>query len=178
MAHFTWTAEHDVFLEPVDIEHRELFQLADELRSALSRGFEPGRVLEALNRLTAHINSRFSHEESLMRAVGYPSFSWHKSQHNTAQRRVKLFVPMIKSGDEAAAELFFEFLEGWLRDHTLVTDKMLASFVRNYQRTHPATSVFHDWSKPAPAAKRNDQPVPATQREQTVHRRATNRKQH
>ena len=81
-----------------------------------------------------------------MQSVAYPSYGWHKQQHDTVRRRLKLFIPMVESGDKEATELFLEFLAGWLHDHTSVTDRMMASYVRNYERSH-AASALERWGE-------------------------------
>jgi len=44
-----------------------------------------------------------------MQLAGYPSYGWHKHQHDTARRRLKLYAPLIESGDQEAADAFLEF---------------------------------------------------------------------
>jgi hemerythrin-like metal-binding protein len=141
MVRFIWSEENEVFLSPVDAEHRNLFRFADELGEAVTRNAPPDVVCERLHRLATSTDEHFSHEEELMRGVRYPSYAWHRAQHNTARRRFKLLLPLIETGDMQAAELFLEFLAGWLRDHTTLTDRMMAAFVRNYDRTHAAIST-------------------------------------
>jgi hemerythrin-like metal-binding protein len=136
MTRFTWSAENEVFLGPVDAEHRDLFRIADELHVAVTQGTAPDAVREHVHRLGAHMAAHFSHEEELMRGVRYPSYGWHRAQHNTARRRLKVLAPLIEAGSQEAATLLLEFLAGWLQDHTTLTDKMMAAFVRNYERTH------------------------------------------
>jgi len=139
MARFTWSAEHEVLLAPVDAEHRDLFRIADELHAAVSKGAPPDAVSEHLHHLTACMAEHFSHEEELMREVSYPSLRWHTKQHDPARRHLKLLAPLVEAGDRQAARLLFHFLAGWLQDHTTLTDRMMAAFVRNYERTHAAS---------------------------------------
>ena len=81
----------------IDAEHRALFGLADTLQQAVSAGAAATEVQEHLQRLTAHAEEHFTHEEWLMQSAGYPSYSWHKHQHDTARRRLKLYAPLIES---------------------------------------------------------------------------------
>ena len=141
MGRFTWSTENEVFLAPVDAEHRGLFRFADELQVAIAKSAPPDAICEHLHRLEEYMAEHFSHEEELMREVGYLSYGWHRAQHDTARRRLKLLVPLIETGDIQAAELCLEFLAGWLHDHTTLTDKMMTAFVRNYERTRAARSV-------------------------------------
>jgi hemerythrin len=146
---FRWSEENDVFLAQIDAEHRDLFRIANGLQQAVA-GKATDAVKEHLHALIAHAEDHFSHEEWLMESVKYPSYGWHKQQHNTARRRLKLLAPLIESGESEAAELLLDFLEGWLRDHTSVTDRMMAAYVRNYERAN-ATSALERWGTPLPA---------------------------
>jgi hemerythrin len=150
MRHFRWSEENEVFLTQIDAEHRDLFRIADELQQAVAGRTAPADVKRHLDVLLAHAEEHFSHEEWLMQSVQYAAYAWHKQQHNSARRRLKLFAPLIESGESEAAELLLDFLEGWLQDHTSVTDRMMAAHVRNYERAN-ATSALERWGKPVSA---------------------------
>jgi len=153
MRHFRWSEENEVFLAQIDAEHRDLFRIADALQQAVA-GNAAVAVKEHLHTLIAHAEEHFSHEEWLMQSVRYSAYGWHLQQHNTARRRLKLLAPLVESGESEAAELLLEFLEGWLRDHTTVTDRMMAAHVRNYERAN-ATSALERWGTPLPAETEN-----------------------
>jgi hemerythrin len=148
MGHFEWSTENEVFIAQIDAEHRDIFQLAEGLERAIETQAPPAEIREHLHALAAHAEEHFSHEEWLMQSVSYPSHGWHRQQHDTARRRLKLFVPLVEEGNIEAIEAFLEFLAGWLTDHTSVTDRMMASFVRNYERAH-ATSALERWGAPS-----------------------------
>jgi hemerythrin-like metal-binding protein len=84
-------------------------------------------VRDHLRALSAHAEDHFSHEEWLLQSTSYPSYGWHRQQHDTVRRRLKLLVPLIEKGDQEATDLFLEFLSGWLQDHTGATDKMMGA---------------------------------------------------
>ena len=133
MQRFKWTKAHAVFLPEVDAEHRNLYQLADELQTAAGQADAP-RMLETLRALMAATEDHFAHEERQMRTTHYESYAWHKQQHDTLRKRMAQFTPQIESGDGEAASLLLEFLSGWLKDHTSLTDRMLCAHLRNYER--------------------------------------------
>jgi hemerythrin len=141
MRHFAWSAENEVFIAQIDAEHRDLFQTAEGLERSLEEKAAPAETQQYLQALAAHMEEHFSHEEWLMQSVRYPLFGWHRQQHDTARRRLKLFLPLIEEGNVEAVSAFFEFLAGWLNDHTTVTDRMMAAFVRNYERAHAASAL-------------------------------------
>ena len=149
MGHFAWSAENEVFIAQIDAEHRNLLQVAAELERAVEAPVPPQERRDRLGALAARMEEHFSHEEWLMESVSYPLFGWHRQQHDTARRRLKLFRPLVEADDANASEAFFEFLSGWFEGHTGVTDRMIAAFVRNYERSH-ATSAFERWGAAGP----------------------------
>jgi len=150
MRQIQWSSENEVFIAQIDAEHRDLFQLAEGFERAVTQHAPPLAIREHLSAFAAHVAEHFSHEEWLMQSVEYPSYGWHKQQHETVRRRLKLLGPLIESGDSEATDLFLEFLANWLNDHTSVTDRMMAAYVRNYERAH-ATNAFERWGAPARA---------------------------
>jgi len=147
MRQFSWSAANEIFLAQIDAEHQHLFRIAEELQQAVESNAPAGEVREHLGRLTTHAEEHFTHEEWLMDSVGYPSYGWHRNQHDTARRRLNLFVPLVEAGDQEAAELLLDFLAGWLHEHTTLTDRMMGAYVRNYERSH-AASALERWGEP------------------------------
>ena len=135
---FKWSKSNAVFVPDLDDEHRTIFQATAELQQALRDGAPLFQVQEILHRLIACTEDHFAHEEKLMRSARYLSFAWHKQQHDTARKRLRLHVPLIEKGDAEAGTALVEFLTHWLHDHTCVTDRMMGDFLRNQQRTHIA----------------------------------------
>lgn len=148
MSRFTWSVEHEIFIAQIDTEHRGLFEAAQAFERAIEQKSQPPEVRDRLLALATQIENHLCHEEWLMQSVHYPLYAWHRQQHETARRRLKLFLPLIEEGNAEAIEAFMEFLAGWLADHTGVTDRMMAAFVRNYERAH-ATSALERWGAPA-----------------------------
>jgi hemerythrin len=138
MRPFKWTDANAVFIPKLDHEHRILFQLAEDLRKEIEAGAEAERLRNMLRGLIAHAVEHFAHEEQIMREMSCPFYKWHKSQHDTLRKRVKQFVPQLDSATGEGARKLLEFLSGWLRDHTGLTDRMMAAYVRNYERAHGA----------------------------------------
>jgi hemerythrin len=133
---FKWTKAYAVFIAEIDAEHKNLYQLADDLHQAVAAGAPANRTQAILRELIARSADHFAREERLMHSTYYPGLAWHKKQHDTMRKRAKKFVPRITGGDREAAFLLLEFLSGWLRDHIRLADCMMAAHVRNYERAH------------------------------------------
>jgi hemerythrin len=133
---FKWSDSNVIYLPEIDAEHRSIFLIAAELEKALHSRTTPEKFRAILRNLLAHTEEHFRHEERLMRAVNYPSFEWHKRQHDNVRKQAKGMARRIAGGDTDAPSLLLEFLAGWLRDHTGLTDRMMASYLRNYEREY------------------------------------------
>jgi hemerythrin-like metal-binding protein len=83
-----------------------------------------------LRDLIAHTSSHFSREERLMRSMRYPSYAWHKGQHDTVRAKVARLQRCVERGDREAVLPALDFLTAWLQTHTAVSDRMMGAFVR------------------------------------------------
>ena len=134
MRFFRWKKSNTVFVPAIDDEHRAIFQATGELQEALHTRAPLFKVQEILHRLIASTEDHFAHEEKLMRGARYLSFDWHRQQHETVRKRLRLYAPLIEQGDVQAGNELVGFLTNWLEDHTAVTDRMLGAYLRNQER--------------------------------------------
>ncbi len=128
---------YSIFIPEIDAEHRTLIRLVGELETALATGARRARG-EALQSLVSHMQDHFAHEERLMRASRYDALAWHKGQHDGARRQAKRFVKRIEEGDRKAGAELLQYLAGWLQGHISVTDRMMAAYLRNFDRRRAA----------------------------------------
>lgn len=122
----------------MDAEHRNLFRLANELQNAVLSCASDARLRSTFQALTAELEDHFSHEERLMRSTGYGTYPWHKRQHDGIRAKFRRASRKLAAGDREALLELLEYLAGWLRDHTGLTDRMLGAHLRNYERTNAA----------------------------------------
>jgi hemerythrin len=137
MGPFHRSGGYAVFLSEIDAEHKAMFKLVDELSAVLNSRARAARG-KALEALLAHLQDHFAHEEGLMRESRYDALEWHKGQHDGARRKAKAFVRRIEEGDRTAGAELIEYLVNWLRSHVLVTDRMMAAYLRNFARVRAA----------------------------------------
>lgn len=129
-----------VWLPEFDKEHDELFRIADEIRSAMQEGALLRAVEPLLQELNKHAREHFANEEKQMRSTRYPLLAWHRKQHDTVRRKLENLARSVAQGDRESVLPTLDFLAGWLRDHTSVADRMMASYLRNQTRGHRLAS--------------------------------------
>jgi len=137
MGLFHRSGGYSVFIPEIDAEHRATFKLVDELATALNSRVRGTRD-KAIESLLALLQDHFAHEERLMRESGYDAFEWHKGQHDAARRKVKRFARRIEEGDRKAGVEMIEYLASWLQSHVSVSDRMMAAYLRNFERRQAA----------------------------------------
>jgi hemerythrin-like metal-binding protein len=84
------------------------------------------------------VEEHFTHEERLMEAAQCESYTWHRQQHDTLRKKAKQFVDEFEAGDLRAPAALVKFTARWFKDHTGLTDRMMASQLRNSERLQTA----------------------------------------
>jgi hemerythrin len=140
MQPFKWTKAHSVFLPQVDAEHRNLYQLAEELHQAIEAGARAPRIRNTMLALLEAVEEHFAHEERLMKAAACPSYAWHKQQHDTLRKKGKRFLADFAAGNRDVPRDFLAYLAQWLRDHLALSDRMMAAQIRNSDRLAASAS--------------------------------------
>ena len=140
MQTFKWNKSYEVFIPEIDAEHKAICRLASTLERAVSAGAPQPELKRSFDELNAQVAAHFDGEEQMMRASRYPAYQWHKRQHQTAAAKAAELAGQIEEGDRDAALESLQFLSGWLRDHTGVTDRLMGAFLRNYLRTNTAVA--------------------------------------
>jgi len=129
-----WGSQHDVFLPEIDAEHRAVFLAGEELHRALAGAAGPEKLAECWRNLLQLTEVHFRHEEQLMRDSGFESREWHGKQHDAVRKRAQ----KVDTAHPESVTGFLEYMGVWLRDHTSVADRIMASHIRNWTRRRAA----------------------------------------
>jgi hemerythrin len=127
---FEWKPTFSVQIREIDVEHQNLFRVAEELHSAMASG--KGKVVLAriLDRLLQYTRVHFAHEERLMAVSGYPEFASHKAEHEALTRKVEEFQSTFRAGQAAITVQLLLFLKTWLERHIASSDQKYSPYVR------------------------------------------------
>ena len=135
---FHWTRARSVFMAEFDAEHRNLYQIGEDLHKACAAGAPCNALLPAVRALLAAAEDHFAHEERMMRAARYPLLDWHRRQHDAVRNAAGALLARIEAGDRRAVEELLDFVSGWLKDHTGVADRMMSASLRAFARAKAA----------------------------------------
>jgi hemerythrin len=124
----------------VDEQHRELYQLVNDLHNAIVKGQDNSILLPTVDKLIKYTVEHFREEECLMKEVDYPGFEAHKHQHEELTRKVKEQVENYRTGKSVLAISLSSFMTKWLQHHVRQEDYAVVNYIRARQRAHIETA--------------------------------------
>ena len=83
MSLITWKDEFSLGVAAVDVEHRELIELINDLDAAMQEQATHDAVVQALGEIYARISAHFALEEKIMRDARYDGYDAHKQDHES-----------------------------------------------------------------------------------------------
>jgi hemerythrin len=121
-------------IEPIDQQHQILVSLFNEANIQLSASHNAGFLEQITRDLLSYALYHFEVEEELMQKSGYgdselEDAQLHILQHRNFSARVVAVRNDIKNGILISREDLLAFLNQWLIDHILNTDKKLVGFL-------------------------------------------------
>lgn len=123
MAIFNWLEKYNINVDQIDVQHKKLVRLLNELASAMSNG-EGKTVLEdILTQLIDYTIVHFKDEESYFDKIDYPQADKHRNEHKDLVEQVMQFKDNYDSGKAGLTIELMLFLKEWLIKHICETDK-------------------------------------------------------
>lgn len=99
-----WQETWSIDIVSIDQEHKLLINLFNNLLEALDENRELSEIKKRYQDLVDHTREHFSHEELVMRNIGYAKYRDHKSAHETILERVGDVAPGL-SGQMSAEDI-------------------------------------------------------------------------
>ena len=117
----------------IDEQHKELFDIINELHEAIKEKRKKGDIDMGFTFLDNYIRAHFSLEESLMIKKSYPSIEEHKSQHvyflDTFNKIKESFNANAEENIWGGLGELEDLLRDWFINHIMTIDKKLGEFV-------------------------------------------------
>ena len=126
MALMIWGPMFEVGVHEIDTQHRQLFNLANELAEAIMQRREQDILIRILAELTRYTQTHFTTEEQLMTRHQYPGAEAHRRQHQELVHQVEQLRLAVQEGQPDAADKVLKLFTGWLAEHIMHIDKALA----------------------------------------------------
>ena len=133
-----WSNDYATGVSEIDEQHMILIHTLNEAREKLSEESNI-KTLETITQdLLSYALYHFETEEELMQQYGYNdedeiNAQNHLKQHRSFSEKVVSIREGLKSANPISANELLEFLNNWLINHILNTDKKLATFIHSKQ---------------------------------------------
>ena len=122
---FPWRDAYATGIEAIDRQHRNLFDIVNNLNDAVDGSEAVEAFGEAVEAMAGYVDEHFKFEEDAMRRTGYRDLEAHRAQHRIFVRTVVQLQRAMRKGD-ATHEVLVEsisFLAQWIGDHVLKEDQ-------------------------------------------------------
>ena len=121
--------EYRIGVEHLDQEHEKLFEIADKAYSVLTDEFVHDKydyIVEILEELKEYSVIHFQHEEEYMASINYRKLLSQKVEHQDFMDKVASYdLSQIDENQKDAIFAILEFLNEWLIDHIVRSDKLI-----------------------------------------------------
>ncbi len=106
-----------------------MFEIINDLNQALDIGRGADVMDKILTQLVEYANMHFAAEEALMEKYAFPSLPTHKVEYQAFARNVAKYLDDFKSGKVGAPSALLLFLQSWLKEHILKSDKAYSGYL-------------------------------------------------
>ena len=132
----TWEEKYATGIELIDNQHKELFNLTNQLHRACLGGVKEAVpvFLDTMNMMVHYFRFHFGAEEKLMERINYPDYQKHKQQHDTLEKNIYNSVKEFKEGNKSVTNNVVKILKEWVFDHIAVYDIQYASYIADQKK--------------------------------------------
>ena len=130
MSLFQWSETYSVGNAEIDAQHKKLFQLAEDLYTAMTAGKGKQILSQTLNSLISYTKGHFASEERLMQRYNYPEYPAHKAEHEKLTAQVVAFQSDFNAVRAVMSIDLMHFLKNWLAHHIGKIDQKVASYIK------------------------------------------------
>ena len=128
---FEWDGKFSIGIKTFDNQHRNLFNLINNLEKSVREGDSRAMVALVLDELLRYTVTHFSEEERVLREKGYPDYEHHLKEHNELIEQVREFKESHDAGKSVVTMELMGFLVNWLTNHINQTDRKYTSFLKS-----------------------------------------------
>ena len=131
MAFIEWSNSLAVGVREIDNQHKQLFNLVNDLFDAMGKGEGNAILSMTLSDLTKYTVMHFETEENYMKAYNYTLFVSHKREHDKLTQQVVDLQNEFNSGSTRITVKVMNFLKDWLKNHIIQNDVKFGNFLNN-----------------------------------------------
>jgi len=120
-----WKPTYSLGIPAVDLEHRKMIEMINDVYSCIDRGHDEESVQTALADIHAGISAHFALEERLMREAAWPEYADHKDDHEELLDQIRDIMDTYSDDPETGREILRRRLSDWFGRHFATFDARL-----------------------------------------------------
>ena len=125
----SWKPEYSVGIEELDTQHQKMFEILNVLNDAVEAGDDVEADFFTVRLLRYYSEYHFNSEEQLMEKYHYLGLDEHKEEHEKFKAHVYGLKKEFPDDKILLASRLKEFVQEWVIEHILGTDKKYSSFL-------------------------------------------------
>lgn len=123
-----WNDSYSVNVREIDAQHKQLFELVNELLDAMQKQKAQDIILKIINGLADYAVDHFKFEEKYFQQFNYPQTAEHVKEHEAFIKKVTEFKKGYEENPNLLTIQVLHFLRDWLKKHIKGTDKNYVAF--------------------------------------------------
>ncbi len=128
---FPGSDAYSVKIGVIDMQHKNLVRIINELHQALVEGHGKDQLGKALASLIKYTQVHFHTEEVFMESHRYPDYINHKTEHERLTETVLEFQRKFERSEVGLTIEVMGFLKDWLSRHIMGSDKRYGPFLNS-----------------------------------------------
>lgn len=127
----TWCDDYNVNVEEIDIQHRKILELVNNLHSSVEACIDKNDLKDLLVELVEFTRMHFSTEEQLMEKYDHPEREEHLSEHRILLQHMTDLVAVVSRGKYPTFYSDYDVSTDWAMVHISEFDKGLGAFLNS-----------------------------------------------
>lgn len=127
-----WSVRFDTGIAQIDIQHKHLFEVVNELVESFRIGDSHRRITKVIDFLVTYSKEHILTEEALMESHGFSGLEEHKAEHQEFMDKVFDLKRHYEAGDWITMDVTV-LLADWLTYHVEKQDMEFARYIRDLE---------------------------------------------
>jgi len=127
----SWSDEHSVNVEEIDIQHKKIIELVNNLHSSVENSVDKTELENLLIKLVEFTHKHFAYEEKLMKTHAFPSYKKHRKEHKMLLHHLDNLVAGVSNGEYPTFRSDYDVSSDWAIVHIIECDKHLGAFLNS-----------------------------------------------
>ncbi len=131
MALFTWNDSFNVNIKLFDSQHKQLFDLINQLHDSMMVGKGKEIMGDVLKSLLTYTKTHFAEEERQLKTHNYGDYDRQVKEHAIFVQQIADLQKKHAEGNAAITQSTLNFLRDWLLKHINVEDKKYSQYMNS-----------------------------------------------